>query len=90
MSSYMEIGTGPILRIETCSYDTSHVQYEKSQEPQTMFTEMPSALLATLAMAGIAIACGAGVALYRNYVVDGTWAAGYWWSRRDRELGPGC
>ena len=36
-----------------------------------------------------AVVCGLALAAHHK-AAGGTWAAGYWWSKRDRELGPGC
>jgi hypothetical protein len=39
-------------------------------------------------VAGLGAACG--IALAARHRSRGVWAAGYWWSERDRERGPGC
>lgn len=41
----------------------------------------------------IAVTCALVAAIvvltFYRYYANGKWAAGYWWSQRDRELGPG-
>ncbi len=37
---------------------------------------------------GSAVIAAAGMLVYR-YTKGGMWAAGYWWSERDRRRGPG-
>jgi hypothetical protein len=39
-------------------------------------------------VAGLGTACG--IALAARHYSRGVWAAGYWWSERDRKRGPGC
>lgn len=43
-----------------------------------------------IALARFAVIGGATFALFRKFA-GGAWAAGYWWSKHDRELGrPDC
>lgn len=48
-----------------------------------------SVLLVLTVIAATAAISGVVVGICR-YLSDGKWAAGYWWSKHDRELGPGC
>lgn len=47
----------------------------------------PHALL--LMTAAVGAACGV-VRAVDQYLLHGVRAAGYWWSKHDRERGPGC
>ena len=38
--------------------------------------------------AGVGMACGIAFGIH-SYLRGGKWAAGYWWSKRDRKLGLG-
>ncbi len=42
-----------------------------------------------LLLAGLGAAGGVAYAV-DQYLLHGVWAAGYWWSKHDREHGPGC
>jgi hypothetical protein len=55
---------------------------------QTVTRSMPMKTF-FIALAKSAVIGGLSLVAYRN-VAGGKWAAGYWWSKRDRELGPGC
>ena len=86
--SYNRIGES-LLSAATCrSYDayTSGICHQRNHEANMSATTMVFVLIIA---ATIIAVCSVVLATYR-YLLEGKWVAGYWWSKRDREFGPGC